>query len=337
MEQVERADYHERLFFPRDIIVLNANEKKVLAELCERLTYESEEVVHGISEELLRLENLANAMSAFPSVIATSKFAGDVRSEETLLQKMCSDANLMRELSFPTKSILGRSYLFAKFNFFIGLAMLAENYLLPKTYVKNLTDVARNVMFSIMAEDVYISILKNQNVNETLKKKISKFLTQLWEYRIDSNVEKFAYALSKVWRAREQIAPVFGTMLGTSELFLLSMELDEMWQKFMIAKIHIEEVSMTLEEFLFGISYENINLLRKELRRKGISSIGRQEVDRLLGTQQQFEKNDPRQFYYSYIERHNNAFARKQLGVAGPKSTLEEHYISFIFDTNIEL
>lgn len=318
--------------FFRNIIVLNENEKVVLTDVCDRLRYESDDIVGDISEKLLRLENLAKAMSAFPSVIQTSEFVGDVRSEETLIEKMSSASNAMRELSLPTKSVLGRGYLIAKFNFFIAVSKIAESYLLPLEYVKRITVAAQNVMFSIMAEDVYISILENRTVGHDLKKRISKFLARLWEYRIDSNVEKFASVLSKVWRAREQIAPVFGTMLGTSELFLLSMELDEMWQKFMIAKIHVEEISMALEEFLFGVSYENINFLRRELRRKGISAIDRQEVNRLLGTEQRFEKNDPRRFYFSYIERRNNATARKLLNIEGPKSTLEDHYISFLFD-----
>lgn len=336
METVDVFQEKDHNIFFRNIIVLNGNEKSTLENVCTRLNYEGDDIVQDISEKLLLLENLAKAMSAFPSVIGTSELAGDVRSEATLIETMSSDSDAMRELSLPTKSVLGRSFLIAKFNFFIGVAKVAENYLLPVEYIKKLKVAAQNVMFSITAEDVYISILENRTVQYDLKKKISKFLARLWECRIDSNVEKFASVLSKVWRAREQIAPVFGTMLGTSELFLLSMELDEMWQKFMIAKIHIEEISMALEEFLFGVSYENINFLRRELRRKGIHAIGRQEVDRLLGTEQRFEKNDPRRFYCSYIERHNNASARKLLNAEGPKSTLEDHYISFVFDSTAE-
>lgn len=321
-------------FFCGEIIFLNADEKIVLRDVCRRFKDENEDLVKDISQKVLRLQNLANAMSAFPRITEASEFVGDFRDEETLLEKMCSTSSSMAELSFPTKSILGRSFLIAKFNFFIAILRIAETYLLPVDLVKRISLVSQNVMFSIMAEDVYLSILASRNIGKDLKKEISKFLAQLWEYRIDSNVEKFASVLSKVWRAREQIAPVFGTMLGTSELFLMSMEMDKMWQDFMIAKIDVLQVSMALEEFLFGISYEDINFLRGELRRKGINSIGRQEVDRLLGSQQQFKKNDPRQFYYSYIERRDRAFARKRLNFEGPKNTLEDFYISFVFEVH---
>lgn len=318
--------------FYKDIVFLNDNELSVLNDVCNRLNEESEKPVKDISQRVSLLEDLAKTMSSFPSIMETSEFAGAFRNKETLFQRLCSSSNAMRELSFPTKSILGRSFLVAKFNFFISVLKIAKNYLLPVEYIKRISKLAQNVMFSIMAEDVYISILASRNINQKLKKKISKFLAELWEHRIDSNVEKFASVLSKVWRAREQIAPIFGTMLGTSELFLLSMELDEMWQKFMIAKISIVEISMALEEFLFGISYEDIVFLRNELRRKGIHAIGRQEVNKLLGSEQYFERNDPRQFYYSYIERRNNAFSRSRLNTEGPKNTLEDFYIAFVFE-----
>lgn len=332
METEKSLDKEKKTFFSSNIVFLSAEELSLLNDVCIRLKDECADIVSDISERVLCLQNLAKTMSHFPSIIESSEFIGVLRTQETLLERMCSSSNAMRELSFPTKSILGRSFLVAKFNFFIAVLRIAENYLLPMDYIKRISNAAQNVMFSIMAEDVYISLLASQNVSNKLKKKISQFLAELWEYRIDSNVEKFASVLSKVWRAREQIAPVFGTMLGTSELFLLSMELDEMWQKFMIAKIGTEEVSMALEEFLFGISFEDINFLRNELRRKGIHAIGRQEVDKLLGSEQYFDKKDPRQFYYSYIERRNNAFARKRLNVEGPKNTLEDFYISFVFN-----
>lgn len=318
--------------FTKNIIFLDNEEQSVIAAVCTRLKEEDDETLTDISVRISRLQNLANIMSSFPPIMETSAFAGGIRSKATLLERMSRTSNSMRELFFPTKAILGRSFLVAKFNFFVALLYISENCLFPTEYTKKLSRLAQNVMFSIMAEDVYLSILETKTISQSLKKKVSSYLLELWEYRIDSNVEKFAVVLTKVWRAKEQIAPVFGTMLGTSELFLLSMELDEMWQKFMIAKINIEEVSMALEEFLFGISHENIVFLRTELRRKGINAIGRQEVDKLLGAEQYFDRNDPRLFYSSYIERRNNAFARKHMNIEGPKSTLEDFYISFVFE-----
>ena len=41
---------------------------------------------------------------------------------------------------------------------------------------------------------------------------------------------------------------------------------------------------------------------------------------------------DPRIFYRAYTQRRNNADARKRLGATGPKKTLEDHYVQFIFE-----
>ncbi|PIE98864.1 MAG: hypothetical protein CR988_01320 [Treponema sp.] len=321
---------------PKTIVVLNEKEKPLIEEIYARLADESEEVVSEISAKLLQLQNLSEAMSEYPSINQSSVFAGEMRSEQTLLEKMCKMSPDISLLNFPTKAILGKSFVVAKFHFFGAVLKIAENYLLPTDLTEKLRNLIRNVMFTIMAEDVYIAILENTEANKDIKLLISKNLANLWEYRLDSNIEQFANVLSKVWRARNKIAPVFGTMLGTSELFLLSMALDESWQKFMIAKMHIPDIGMALEEFLFGISYENICFLRKELRRKGIHSIGRYEVSRLLGKKQEFEERDPRIFYASYSQRRNNAIARKRLNIDGPKNTLEDHYIKFVCERMLE-
>ena len=46
--------------------------------------------------------------------------------------------------------------------------------------------------------------------------------------------------------------------------------------------------------------------------------------------------SDLRDFYMQYTVRRDNARTRKRLGIPGPKSTLEDHYMRFILEKNKE-
>jgi len=87
-----------------------------------------------------------------------------------------------------------------------------------------------------------------------------------------------------------------------------------------------------LEEFLFGISYEEIAFIREKLKEECIDSVSRDEVFDMLGRENTFKESDIRSFYASYSERRHNAKARKRLGVEGPKNILEDHCVRSMFE-----
>ena len=105
----------------------------------------------------------------------------------------------------------------------------------------------------------------------------------------------------------------------------------------MIAKMADPEIGQAMEEFLFGISYEEILYVRNQLVSCKIPAMGREDVAKLLNKKLDFDNSDPRHFYSSYVQRRNNADARKRLNAAGPKNTLEDYYISFLFEKGLEL
>ena len=201
--------------------------------------------------------------------------------------------------------------------------------------IQALQRITLRAMFALMVEDVYTMLLDNAELQQKTRKDIAELLTELWEHRLDEHSSSFAPVLHKVWAARNKLAPNFGSMLGVSELFRLSMELDESWERFMIAKLADPEIGQALEEFLFGISYEKINIIRTVLKERKVSALSRDEAYTLLGLKREFPSDDPRGFYASFIDRKNNAESRRRLQVQGPKRTLEDLYIQFIFEEGI--
>jgi len=92
-----------------------------------------------------------------------------------------------------------------------------------------------------------------------------------------------------------------------------------------------------MEEILIGITYEQIQKLKRMLREKGIGSIGRDEVSKFLGEKVKTDvSGDYKEFYSQYSIRRDNAQARKRLNLEGPHRTLEDHFIRFVMEQNRE-
>jgi hypothetical protein len=203
--------------------------------------------------------------------------------------------------------------------------------------VKKYSDETVSMMFTLMAEDVYLNLIKDSSLSMDLRRELANSLIILWEHRSDQNISDIAPVLQSVWSARRKIAPAFGTMMGTSELLLVSIQMDEQWTSFIKERLGDNEVSQAMEEFLFGISYEQIIRLREILREQGIKAIGRDEVSAQLGERVKTDISlDYRDFYLLYTVRRDNARARSRLHLPGPTKTLEDFFIRFIMEKNSE-
>ena len=194
-----------------------------------------------------------------------------------------------------------------------------------------------NCAQSHMAEDVYLNLIRDKTLSMDFRQQLALSLIILWEHRSDQTISDIAPVLQSVWSARRTLAPAFGTMMGTSELLLVSIQMDEQWTAFIKKRLGDSEVSQAMEEFLFGLSYEQILKLRSILRERGITAIGRDEVSSYLGERVKTDISlDYRDFYLLYTVRRDNARARQRLGLPGPKKTLEDHFIKFVMELNRE-
>lgn len=319
-----------------DIIVLNPNERALVNRVFENLRVYSPETMVGVATRIMDLERLSVSISRYPSMHERGYYAGKSRSADSLIDTLCTIGDGERLLSLPTKAILGQGFLVAKFHAFSAITLVAVNSCFSDKDIQELRQATLNIMFTLMAEDVYMSLLDDPNLKPLVRRDIAEALAELWEHRLDQNVISVAPVLDAVWTVRDQIAPNFGTMIGTSELLLLSIGLDDKWQAFISKRLGDADVAMAMEEFLFGLSYEDISLIRKELRTRGLNAIGRDEVPEIIGHKATLSNEDPRIFYRAYTQRRNNADARKRLSSPGPKKTLEDHYMQFIFEKNRE-
>lgn len=319
-----------------DIVVLNPHERTLVNRVFENLRVYSPETMVGVATRIMDLERLSVSISRYPSMHERGLIPGQMRTSETLIETLCTFGDGEKLLTLPTKAILGKGFLVAKFHAFAAITKVAVNSFFTDTDIQELRQATLNIMFTLMAEDVYMSILDDPNLNPDVRRDVAEALAELWEHRLDQHAISVAPVLDAVWTVRDKIAPNFGTMIGTSELLLISIALDEDWHKFISNRLGNEDVGRAMEEFLFGLSFEDITLIRKELKNRGMSAIGRDEVPGIIGHKATLSNEDPRIFYRAYTQRRNNADARKRLSAPGPKKTLEDHYMQFIFEQSRE-
>ena len=285
------------------------------------------------------LELMANSVAKFPSLLERHEIASGTRTPTTLtdsLIKHREDGD--RILRLPSKAILGKSLLVAKTHTLSDLARFAKH--LGPEYDK-LAKAFENEtvfsMFSLLAEDVYLNLIADEEQPMEFRREWSYSLLLLWEHWNDQSIETVAPVLQSVWSARRKLAPAFGTMMGTSELLLISMQMDDQWISFIKQKMGDTGVSQAMEEFLFGISYEQIQTLRTTLKTKGIPAIGRDEVSKFLGEHVKADAGlDYRDFYSMYTVRRDNARSRARLKLNGPHKTLEDYFFQFVTELNKE-
>ena len=322
-----------------DLVILTDDEQELVNTLFDRLKSISPESLEVIANRVADLERLTKNIAHFPSLFVHQTLSAEVRTEHTLLDSLISNRGSDRLLHLPSKAILGKGYIVAKFHVFMSMTKPAKECGFPKEEVAKYQQATLALMYTIMAEDVYLSMLDNDSIPIDLRQQVAYSLLILWEHRSDQNVNELAPVLGKIWHARKALAPAFGTMVGTSELLTLTIQLDEEWRKFISSKLEDKEISMAMEEFLFGLTYEEILRVKNSLKDRGLHAIGREEVAAFLGKtiiQEAMYDLDPRQFYLDYSVRRDNARARLRLNLPGPHTTIEDHYMRFILEKSKE-
>ena len=321
------------------IVILTKHQERLVRELLDILHEKAPDRIEHLENRLRKVECLAQTIALFPSLLERTEMNTSVRTPDALIENLIAhreDGDAM--LHLPAKASLGKGFLVTKIHTFYSMYKLARNYAkMDEKKVAEYLDETVALMFTLMAEDVYLNLIHDKTLSMDLRREMAMLLLILWEHRSDQTIADIAPVLQKVWSARRKLAPAFGTMMGTSELLLVSIQMDEQWTQFIKKRLGDTEVSQAMEEFLFGLSYEQILRLRTILKEQGVKAIGRDEVSTYLGERVKTDINqDYRDFYLLYTVRRDNARARQRLHLEGPKHTLEDHFIHFVMEQNEE-
>ena len=321
------------------ITILTNHQEMLVKRLLDELHRSAPDRVDHLEARLRQVQNLAQDIALFPSLLERTETNTSVRTPEELVESLVSyheEGDTLLQL--PSKATLGKGSAVTKIHTFFSMYKLARDFTdLEEKEVKKYLDETISIMLTLMAEDVYMDIIRDESISKELRREMALSLIILWEHRSDQTIDDIAPVLQSVWQARRKIAPVFGTMMGTSELLQVSMQMDGQWVQFMKSRLSDPDVTQAMEEFLFGISHEQIQRLKAILKEQGVKNIGRDEVSSYLGERVKTDiAADYRDFYLLFTVRRDNARVRARLHFDGPKHTLEDHFIRFVIEQNAE-
>jgi hypothetical protein len=288
-----------------------------------------------------RIERLAALIRDTPS-IATSwhKMGGRAFSGESLIELLCRVPDYDIDLHVPTKAAVGQGYLIAKINFFKALGYALEPLSAPHDLKVRLDLELGQSIYSKLAEELFTSIVTDPGAPSPVKTGAARFLSRIWDERLRIEVDDFAPLLESVWRARTKLLPLLGTLLGTYEVFQLFREAcDPRFVDYFASENLATEQLLAFEEFLFGLSYEEIQKLRAYMRETSASVLTLEQARELLGRRRPswIPRHEGAQaFYTSYKKRLVKAHYRALTGAEGPKRTAEEYVMMALLQADAQ-
>ena len=316
-----------------NIVVFTNEETDFINSLLLEISKKKADEAEYIKRRLISLQELANNVSSYPSFQSTRTIGNSTFSVETLIQMICAMDFADQVMYVPTKVILGRSYVIAKINFLLMLKYEAESIRKLKKLTSRIEDLVTMNIFALMSEEVYLSLIQEMDVDMSIKTRAAVRLMNIWEYRLSQSAEDYAPMLSSLWKSRKHLAPIYGTMLGMTEMLQMAKDIDPVWFDFIGSSENDDGVFEALEEFLFNLTYEELLRVRELMLENNMASIDKKNIESLLHIDHfysTFKTADPREMLRFFKQRRKNAVYRERARIPGPTKTIEEHILLFM-------
>jgi len=274
--------------------------------------------------DLERLAAIADAVRGAPPIALDAVDA-------TLLG--CSDAEV--DLLVPDKAVIGGAYLVLKITLFRRLAT-ALSPTAPSLAARAAAEAAQSI-HSKLLEELLVGVVTDRRGALPPRRAALALLGRIWEDRLATEIDDLAPLLEAAWRARAALRPVYGTLLGASEIAQLIAGAGESWFVDHLLDELDDTARQAFEEFLFDVSTEELTRLRAEMRAEGLHALSAVDLAHRLGRPAPAapppataasdgcrELGWSQALYASYRARAARAHARSLLGLPGPTTTAEE-------------
>ncbi|MDG5815499.1 hypothetical protein QA601_10440 [Chitinispirillales bacterium ANBcel5] len=284
-----------------------------------------------MSNNLSALHHQARALELYPSILQCNRIGSAQRNAETLVSELCSKYKVEDTFVMPTKAHVGRSFEIGRINLLYMVHHLLEGMEETGELQNEAFGFITDHMLTIMSEDVLLELLSDTRCEE-VKGLAAKVLARIWEERISLKTIPFISELRNMWLIRRQYIPVFGTLTGVHEYISLLGHVNETCQKYIHHASHVADEAAALEEFLFGLSYEELCTVKKELFKSDKASVKRDEVLKIIGKDTVYLSSridDPVELYRFFNHRKKSAFLRWYSQKEGPVRTFEENFMLY--------
>jgi len=316
-----------------NIVVFSEEENQLIQAILDYIRNKRPDEADYIMQRLGSLQALAETISTYPSFYDTRRIGNSTFTMETLIKMICSMDFSDQLMYVPTKVVIGRSYVIAKVNFILMLKYEAESILRLKKTVPHIEELVTLNIYSLMSEEVYLSLIQEKSLDIDIKTTAAIRLMNIWEYRLSQSAEDYAPMLSSLWKSRKHLTPIYGTLMGMTEMLQMAKNIDPVWFDFLGSSENDEGVFQALEEFLFNLTFEELVQIREVMNERGMSSINKKNIESILHLENfysTFQSADPREMLRFFKQRKKNAVYRARSRTPGPTKTIEEHILLFM-------
>jgi hypothetical protein len=302
-------------------MVFDAREQALLQEvLAQRGPHAGE-----LQAEIARLESAASLTRRTP------------RGAEQLVGEL-GDRPHELDLRLPPEAVFGQAFLLSKIRLFRAVGDDPET---PEPLRVRAAAEAAQSIYSRLVEDIFLAVTVDADVARLVRLAAARHLEHLWSDRQLVEIDDVAPLLEAIWQARNRLRPVLGTMLGTSELVsLFQCTRDERFLDYFVRDtVEIEE-TQAFEEFLFGMSHEQINALRRLMNDRGVRVVSIDDARKLLGLSSSDwrpETPEPEGIHASFRARKTKASYRVLVDASGPRRTAEEYVAIAYLERGVSL
>ncbi|NQU50030.1 MAG: hypothetical protein HQ519_15375 [Planctomycetes bacterium] len=296
-----------------------------------------------IANNVNRVQKVAEALEAYPSVFEESTLGSRERDMSTMVDHLVQANETNYEMFVPTRALVGRTLVQAELNFwrmarFVGREV--EEYR-PGPIALVLTQVdewLHGCVYTMLAEEVLGSISRDEQNSVELRTLATEKLCSLWEDYLHWAVRDFSPLLQATWTARRRIRVSLGTLLGVSELMrLLQAGCDPEFVEYFARPNPTEDEGLAFHEFLIGVRTEQIRSLEQFMKEVGRSSLSQAEAESALGIQplRPEQSHGGVKAYRFFRERHLQATARRMRDEPGPRRTAEEYVMIYFLEKEL--
>lgn len=311
---------------------LTMAETRLVAELKGRLYHlDCAPMAERIDAEIHALGSIAYAIRQYPSPFKTQTLGGKVRTIDTLVDALASSSSFTLEMSLPTQAVVGRTFVTARINFFRLLAHIVEETQTHevKALRAKISQLLLRAVYSKVTEELLTQVACDSTQDVLIRKRAARVLIYLWEDRLHRDPTSFFSVLEGTWEARRRLKPVFGTMMGTSEVFSLMREgCDTRFVEYFSRIDCRDEEMQAFREFLFGLTAEEINDLQDFSSRYTLPTLQSAAVQEWCRHHRGFlmlEDDSATGFYTFFVRRHLISTSRAIANMPGPHRTAEEY------------
>jgi hypothetical protein len=294
-------------------------------------------VADMLAAQRTRLDEIIGVANALPSMLSEFTTGDDTQRAQALVEALCRADAELGALNMPMRAVMSEAFMIARTQLFRVLRLSLQQYAsrVPPALLEKATLSVAQSIYAILLAEVLWDVVRSPEIRDVVRRRAVVELVVVWEGIDPLKVQDFFPVLQAAWQARNRVHVLYGSLLGVTELFQL---LREQCPPTFIHFFTREDVSAheraAFQEFLFGLSHEDLVHLQEAMIQRGMKVIDPEFARATLGwsTPTTFDEGAPETSYFSFRRRQRAASARRLIHAPGPFHTAEAYVLMYLLE-----